>query len=281
MSAEPLLPPDLLTPDEPLTPLEREAIVDWALTQDDPTTAAEDLADADAHDVQLPDDVRPTPPWRIDGTGSAEWAMAHLAGIDANLAALKEQRDAYLDRIKTWHADAARRLIVSRAFFAHHLEEYARELRLADDKATTLRLPSGKVTTTRHRPKVEVADEAAVIAWADENLSVAEAEAVIKTEQSVLVSELRKLAEPGTTTTGLWAMDLSCGCSVAIKPIDPKDAPTVGRTYDCPTCHDLEWPSTVIAAGWEQTVAAVTPTGKIVPGTVVVPEHVTGKATPG
>lgn len=104
--------------------------------------------------------------WRIDGTGSAEWAMRHVAAIDTELATLTEQRDEWRDRIDAWFSHRAGTLERRRGFFATHLQLYALERREADPKAKTLTLPAGVVRTIEHKPSVAVEDEPAVIQWA-------------------------------------------------------------------------------------------------------------------
>lgn len=104
--------------------------------------------------------------WRIDGTGSAEWAMRHVAAIDTELATLTQQRDEWRDRIDAWFSHRAGTLERRRGFFATHLQLYALERRETDPKAKTLTLPAGVVRTIEHKPSVAVEDEPAVIQWA-------------------------------------------------------------------------------------------------------------------
>ena len=130
--------------------------------------------------------------WEIDGLGSAEWAMRHVAETDAELAELAHQAAEWAERIQAWFDQRAAQLGARRAFFAGHLERYALALREDDERAKTLTLPSGKVSTQGSSPKVGIADEAVVQVWAQTNIPEQLLSNVVKVETKVLLPGLRK-----------------------------------------------------------------------------------------
>lgn len=147
--------------------------------------------------------------WTITDDGAAEWAMAHVAAIDANKAALDEQRKAYVERIDRWHRDAVRRLTSRRGYFAGHLERYAAAFRARDPKRNkSLHLPSGTVKSTEAQPKVAVANADRLVQWALDNMTDEDMRAVIKMEP--LVSELRKRTVIVVRPIG-YEVTLECG----------------------------------------------------------------------
>lgn len=159
-----------------------EGLIDYA---DEVATAAEcDLLDVmgDLVATALTEDGQGWPlrapqqakAWRIHDDGAAEWAMAHVARADDELARLKAQAAEWtieaedrLARIRQWFDHRAARHLATRLFMEAHLRRYALERRAEDPKhAKTLVLPSGAVRTVEQKPKAAVADEATVIAWA-------------------------------------------------------------------------------------------------------------------
>lgn len=162
--------------------------------------------------------------WTITDDGAAEWAMAHVAAIDANLAELKEQRQAYLDRINRWHSAAVVRLGGRRGFFAAHLERYADQFRARDPKRNkTLHLPSGQVKSSDKQPKVAVLNAQTLVDWALDNMTPEDVAAVVKMEP--LVSELRKRTKIVLRPVG-YVVELECGHTHHVPVINPAtDAP--------------------------------------------------------
>lgn len=96
--------------------------------------------------------------WRIEDLGAAEWAMRRYGAAAAELGEIEERwRDARL-RLDEWLARSRRPLDARLAWFGHHLEDYQRRRRELDQRAKTLRLPSGEVTSTGRGAQMEVAD---------------------------------------------------------------------------------------------------------------------------
>lgn len=170
-------PPELDTPspdDEWL-----EALIEWA----DEAAGTEFDGTAEPADVlaYLVDGAtfHRAPPeqatrWTVTDDGSAEWAMGHVLRADQALAELQAQAQVWRDeaderirRIAQWFAHGAKRHLATRAFMDAHLSAYALDRRAADPKHNkTLVLPSGVVKTTEAKPKAEVVDPDAVVAWA-------------------------------------------------------------------------------------------------------------------
>lgn len=203
--------------------------------------------------------------WTVTDDGSAEWAMRHVAAAEAELRTLREQADAWAYRIHQWYEQRAKPLQATKGFMAAHLERYALERRLANPKAKTLTLPSGKVATTYVAPKVEVDDADAVVAWAEAN-GLAE---VVRVRKEPKVSELRRHVTVAEVTVG-WDVYASCGCVYAELGTDP---PPVGA--GCASCGDGQVSTLVPTEG---RLVAMDAEGHPVPGAVVAPERTTATA---
>jgi Bacteriophage Mu Gam like protein len=141
-------------------------------------------------------------PWTISDLGAADWAMARLAELEAEAAAVVEHAnrvrraaDEYEERClsaprrgpngEQW--SSVRDGIIR---FRSLLEAYALEQRAAGN-GTTLSLVSGSVTTRKNPERVVITSEAALIDWAQGyGLDV------VETTKRVLVSELRRIVKP-------------------------------------------------------------------------------------
>lgn len=188
MSALPIPPPNLALPDD--DPDLEDALDRFA---GDVTQIATEVAvdpDALAADVAAGEPTDLLPPalrgWRIDGPGTAEWAMRHVARADAELAELAEQAEEWRDRIGYWFTQASGPLLARRAFMTAHLERYALEVRDADPRRKSISVPSGTVKTRSSSRAVEIVDPAMILDWAR-----AFAPDVIQRTERVLVSDLR------------------------------------------------------------------------------------------
>lgn len=214
--------------------------------------------------------------WRIDGTGSAAWAMAHVARAEAALDDLTAQAVEWYGRIDAWlvHESAPHRR--TKEFFEGQLQRYALDRREADPKARTLTLPDGKVSTTAKGAKVIVTDEDAVLAWARINAP----EAVKKKEVTTLgLTELRAYVKAHKITTLAWVTN-SCGCKVSVRDDEGLDLPEVGTLVEsCSECgaEALIGRIEPLAFRW----LATTEDGAHVPGVDVEPDSVTAKVVLG
>ncbi len=233
------------------------------------------LATEDAFDVGLipseGDLPEPVQRWHIDGTGSAAWAMAHVARAESALSDLQAQAIDWYGRIDAWLAHEAAPHRATVAFFEAHLERYALELREVDPKARTLVLPTGKVSTRSTSPKVTVTDEAAVIAWADDFAP----EAVAR-DPKVKLTELRRHVIVKEMLTHAWITH-SCGCKVSVSDEEGLDIPPVGTGIECSEC------GAEALIGMVEPLASkllpVTVDGGFVPGVDVDPGGVTASVS--
>lgn len=192
------IPPELALDDQPFTLDELDQVLHRQQITGDPREAD----DVDASEVER---------WTITDEGSAEWAMAHYAAIQANIKALDEQAEAYVDRITRWHDSAFARLARRRDFFEGRLVAYAAEFRARDPKHNkTLHLPSGQVGSTESRPKAKVDDEAALIEWARQHLTDEQLAEVVQVTEKAMVSALRKLVTIVRRPRG-YQVVLECG----------------------------------------------------------------------
>src|SRR5437879_3345394 len=105
--------------------------------------------------VESQEDDPGRPRWRVEDDNAAEWAMRKLAETSRLLRNLTEQRAEWVDRIDSWHRQAAKPLERREAFFTFHLEDYALRRREADPTKRTLVLPSGRVRTTSRTGAVQ------------------------------------------------------------------------------------------------------------------------------
>lgn len=132
--------------------------------------------------------------WRVEDDEDAEWAMRMLVGYATELDGIEIQHRAWVAQIERSLAEARKRIKPRFAFFHGHLEQYALRVRRAEPDKKAVHLPSGRVSTRRATaPAVEIADEAAVLAWLAENLTEQTYEKVVKTVEEVRILELRKL----------------------------------------------------------------------------------------
>jgi Bacteriophage Mu Gam like protein len=127
--------------------------------------------------------------WQINDDAVAEWAMAKLAEAQGDDADLRAQRDAQMERAQAWYARVSKAAQRTAGFMRAHLEDYALRRRQATG-AATLVLPNGEVPTVKGAdPCVDVADEAAVLEWAQKH-----APEVVTVKRSVKLTDLRTVA---------------------------------------------------------------------------------------
>lgn len=217
------------------------------------------------------------PRWRIDGTGSAEWAMAHVVEANATLDALAAQAAEWYERIDAWLAESSAEARGKLAFFTAHLERYALDRREADPKAKTLTLPSGKVRTTASPAAVVVTNPAAVLAWARQHYPGLVSQPP-QPDERVLVSDLRTVVYASQVTTAAEVTN-SCGCVVHVRDDEGLDLPPVGTEVECSQCHQPALLGSVegLAHRW----LALTADGAHVPGVDVAPPTVKPDVVPG
>lgn len=214
--------------------------------------------------------------WRIDGTGSAAWAMAHVARAEAALADLTAQAVEWYGKIDEWLVNQSAPHRRTRAFFEAQLQRFALDQREADPRKKSVVLLSGKVQTTAKAAKVIVTDENAVIEWAKVNAP----EAVKTKEVTTLgLTELRLQVKARKVWTLAWVTN-SCGCKVSVRDDEGLDLPDVGTLVEsCSECgaEALIGQIEPLAYRW----LATTEDGAHVPGVDVQPDEVTAKVVLG
>jgi phage host-nuclease inhibitor protein Gam len=132
----------------------------------------------------------------IDTDPKAEWALRKLAALDARRMEIIETHQAWIAQIEQSLAENVARIDPRVEVFRNALEQYAKNKRAEDDRAKTIQLPSGTVSTTRtQKPSVHIANEEAVLKWAMNALNQNDYERVVKLSPKVLVSKLREIVD--------------------------------------------------------------------------------------
>lgn len=209
--------------------------------------------------------------FRVEDVGAAEWCGRKLASLEAQRLSVRQRATEWRAQIDNWERDELTRTNTPAAFFTAHLEDYGRRCRAQTGKASTT-LPSVKIATTNHKPKVVVVDEPTVIAWAKTVFAddVDKLEAVVKTKESVLLTGLRVEVEIDVARTDRTSLLLGCGCEI----VTPRRLLGDERTFECSE-HGM---SSIVS---REQVEDLSPrfAGREVPGCEVSPEHVTAKVT--
>lgn len=198
-------------------------------------TAPDDAPNVD--DLEIRDELHhERHPWRVTSTGAAEWAMRKLADAAAEAAQVEELHAELTARYDAWRDEQLDRLNRRRAYFDTLLQIYALELREATGgKTKSVKLPSGKITTTHTSASVELVDKAATIAWAKENLEPDEVARIIR--EDILVSQLADIVAIDEVVEGYRAT-MSCGEIIDPWPIvEGWRVPLAGETVICPGCE--------------------------------------------
>ncbi len=232
-----------------------------------------DIATTDDGD-DLPERVQA---WRIDGTGSAAWAMAHVAQAEAALSDLTAQAVEWYGRIDEWLDHESAPFRRTRDFFAGQLERYALDVREADPKRKSITLPDGKVQTTGKAARVIVTDEDAIIEWAKVHAPDAVTEELVPSVHLSL-TKLRESVKARKVWTLAWVQN-SCGCKVSVRDDEGLDLPEVGTLVEsCSECgaEALIGQIEPLAYRW-----LATEDGTHVPGVDVQPDEVTAKVVLG
>ncbi len=214
--------------------------------------------------------------WRIDGTGSAAWAMAHVAQSEAALADLTAQAVDWYGRIDEWLVKESAPFRRTLDYFTGQLERWALDQREADPRKKSVTLPSGKVQTTAKGAKVIVTDEAELIQWAQKHAPEVIHE---RTVTSVGLTQLRQVVQARKVTTLAWVTN-SCGCKVSVRDDEGLDLPEIGTLVEsCSGCgaEALIGKIEPLAYRW----LATTEDGAHVPGVDVQPDEVTAKVVLG
>jgi len=222
-----------------------------------------------------PDDAAPATQtaadWRIANDAQAEWAARKWRRAMEEIAEADAQRDEWVAQIRAWHADAVAKSTVTKLFMQQQLERYGLLRRRADPSAKTTKLPSATIKTTQHGAAVDVADGDAALEWA----RVRNAD-IIQKREWLRVSDVRERVKVAERPTGLYDIDLSCGCSI-VSALDDAPCDELGNVWlaeliiDCPN-HGLRYQA--IALSTQTELVAVDSFGDVVESMTVVPSHV-------
>lgn len=144
--------------------------------------------------------------WHVTDEGSANWAMAKLAEMNAHIAAREEQARLWSEQVDRWlHSHT-----VDERRFAQRLDaELARwglDERERNPKVATIKLLAGDIATTSRKPTIEIDDQEQVVAWCKASGNAE----LVQIKESVLVSKLRGVLQIHHRVTSTAVM-LSCG----------------------------------------------------------------------
>ena len=122
--------------------------------------------------------------WTPPDIEQADWAGRKWVAANAEIAEVNRVANEQIERIKAWQNGQTARLTRTAGFFEGVLSRYAIGRRIAT-KAATTKLPSVTISTRKVKEGVDVVDEAAAIAWAEER---GIDETVVKTTKKFLKS---------------------------------------------------------------------------------------------
>lgn len=140
----------------------------------------------------------------VKDASSAEWVMEKIAEKQAEIAEMTRQRDKMLARYNEWYAAGTEALNGDIAYFEKLLSDWARE-ELAEGKAKSISLPSGRVGFRAAAPKVTFAGAPVdKTSTAFVTLTKQVAPEYVETKESVKWADFKKtltLAENGAVVT--------------------------------------------------------------------------------
>jgi len=197
--------------------------------------------------------------WQISDDRGAEWAMRMLVSIELKREGVRTQAAAWMQQIVDWLEHEEKPLSRASNYFDGQLRTYALARRAIDDDAKTLRLPSGDVKTTGHKPTIKITDEPALI----QHLHFMKREDLIRKKEDVLVSTLKDAVRV-ERDPAIYTVHMDCG--------DTFDT-TEPDVRFCRMCgvEGAVMEQEVIAH--EQWTAYLGKSHVVVPGVEVVPPH--------
>lgn len=126
----------------------------------------------DLHEFDLPTDPVVTHEDRerfvVTNDSQATWAMRKLAALRARQAEIDAVARAEMERIEAWHLSASSALVPDANYFTALLTNYAAQQR-AQQQRKSIALPHGVVKSRAGSARIEVTDESAFLAWAEDN----------------------------------------------------------------------------------------------------------------
>lgn len=199
--------------------------------------------------------------WFPSDDSGAEWAMRNLARFTEQREAVRKQAAEWMRQIVEWLEREEKNLSRATTYFERVLQQYALARRAVDEDAKTLRLPSGEVRTTGHKPKLTITDQDALIQF----LKDTDHADLIRTTEDVLVSTLNEhvkvLRHPA-----IYTVSMDCG--------DRFDSVDTAVRF-CRVCGAEGAVIEVEQDVWESWEAVLD--GGVIPGVEVEPAHVTAK----
>jgi len=107
--------------------------------------------------------------WKVTNLDSAEWAASKATYHITKAQEISDWEKRQIDRIKRVARQNIEHHARKQEFFEYHLGLYLREQIEAGHPTKSLALPSGVVSLRKRQPIVDVGDNSAAVAWAQEN----------------------------------------------------------------------------------------------------------------
>lgn len=160
--------------------------------------------------------------WEIEGMAHAEVLMRRLRRLRRREKEVIEQAQEWRQPIEEWESAELARLSGPIGWYEERLRTYALLLRERNDRAKTLRVPSGEVPTRRSKePKISIDDPDVVIEWACNELQGGAFDEVIDTRFAVKVAEMKHRLGV-VPVQDAWCT--VCGCEL-VEPAEGEDGP--------------------------------------------------------
>lgn len=141
---------------------------------------------------EFPDDDETRAKWSITGDSEATWALRKLRAAEAELERVAQQAADAIWQATDWKEQASKPLQRDADYFRGQLIAY-RQRREEENPnlPKTYKLVGGSISKRQLPAKLDVTDEAAFLAWLEEN-----APDWVKVEKSPMVGEIKKALAP-------------------------------------------------------------------------------------
>ena len=293
------LPPELATDAPPLSDEDLALFIEHGPTDDEAFDHPEDYTE-EAHRRAL------VQRWRVEDDDAAEWALRKMAVANEELRRLREQADAWADRIQAWFDQAARTHARTVEVMETKLADYGLRVREAGGPAT-ISLPAGVIKTSERKPAVEVEDDERLAGFLAERLVDCdkdddwfraweaafpeaavgnEPDPLVKVAHKVYVGPLRKLVRVGEAEDG-WDVSVRLACGhyeeFVVPIVDDLSVPDRGEVVKCALCPvdsidgEARVPVELVTMTLRKRPVPIGPDGEPVPGCTVRAGDVTVK----
>lgn len=149
--------------------------------------------------------------FKLDGRGSAEWAMRMLKERQRAMNEIGESRDRIIADAEEWAGEASKGLVSDIEWFTALLKDWAiREHEANPDSKATIALPAGDVKRrTTKTVKAKIEDKEALIGWAEDSAPdlITYTATIVAADLTDLIRRTEKtdipgviVVEPGETT---------------------------------------------------------------------------------